>query len=201
MATELYDFARRLRLGGAVLLLALTSIGLAVWGPAVAAGTAAPGVAPVSPGTARIWIYRDYEPYETLARPYVRLNGAVIGISEPGAVFYRDVAPGTSTSNNSSASPSPRDSRPTSRCSRPRVGIPGVAVGTAAVAAVGHEIPSTPGKSSQRLRPPKSPACRSTPAAEPPAERPAPPPPWRIHRTPGRGATRRPVARSRAEAT
>ncbi|MFI4947597.1 MAG: DUF2846 domain-containing protein [Alphaproteobacteria bacterium] len=97
MAMELDNVARRLRLGGAVLLLALTSMGLAAWGPALAAVTAAPGVAPVSPGTARIWIYRDYEPYETLARPYVRLNGAIIGISEPGAVFYRDVAPGTYT--------------------------------------------------------------------------------------------------------
>jgi hypothetical protein len=30
-----------------------------------------------------------------LARPYVRLNGAITGISEPGGVFYRDLAPGT----------------------------------------------------------------------------------------------------------
>jgi hypothetical protein len=44
-------------------------------------------------GAARIWFYRDYEPSETLARPYVRLNQQIFGISEPGGAFYRDVAP------------------------------------------------------------------------------------------------------------
>ena len=56
---------------------------------------AAPSLSPPAPGLARIWIYRLYEPYVSLARPYIRLNGAVIGISEPGGAFYRDVAPGT----------------------------------------------------------------------------------------------------------
>lgn len=46
------------------------------------------------PGYARIWLYRYYEPYESLARPYVRFNGQIVGISEPGGAFYRDVAPG-----------------------------------------------------------------------------------------------------------
>jgi hypothetical protein len=95
MLMEQSRFARRLRLGGAVLLLALTSMGLAPRGLALATATNAPGLAPVSPGTARLWIYRDYEPYQTLARPYLRLNGAIAGISEPGGVSYRDVAPGT----------------------------------------------------------------------------------------------------------
>lgn len=45
-------------------------------------------------GYARIWLYRDYQPYVTLARPYVRLNGRIVGISEPGGAFYRDVVPG-----------------------------------------------------------------------------------------------------------
>ena len=49
---------------------------------------------PVAPDRARIFFYRDYEPYESLGRPYVLLNGEVAGISEPGGVFYRDVAPG-----------------------------------------------------------------------------------------------------------
>ena len=48
----------------------------------------------VPPARARIFFYRDYEPYESLSRPYVLLNGEVAGISEPGGVFYRDVAPG-----------------------------------------------------------------------------------------------------------
>jgi hypothetical protein len=51
-------------------------------------------IPPIPPGAARLWFYRDYEPYETLARPYVRLNEQVFGISEPGGAFYRDVAPG-----------------------------------------------------------------------------------------------------------
>ena len=38
-------------------------------------------------------VLRDYERYETLARPYVRLNEQVAGVSEPGGAFYRDVVP------------------------------------------------------------------------------------------------------------
>jgi|SRR5579863_149297 len=56
------------------------------------AGAAAP--AAIAAGAARIWVYRDYEPYETLARPYVRLNGRIVAISEPGGSLYRDVPPG-----------------------------------------------------------------------------------------------------------
>jgi hypothetical protein len=58
-------------------------------------GSAAAIAAPVPPGKGRVWIYRDYEPSETLGRPYVRLNGAIAGISEPGGSFYRDVQPGS----------------------------------------------------------------------------------------------------------
>lgn len=47
------------------------------------------------PGTARIWIYRNYEPYVTQATPYVLINGRVAGVSELGSAFYRDVPPGT----------------------------------------------------------------------------------------------------------
>lgn len=90
------NFARWLRRGGGALLLALTIMGLAPGALAPAAATdGSPGVPPVPPGMARIWIYRDYEPYQTLATPYVRLNGAVIGVSQPGGAFYRDVAPGS----------------------------------------------------------------------------------------------------------
>jgi len=39
--------------------------------------------------------YRDYEPYESLARPWIYLNNEKVGMSEPGGVYYRDVAPGT----------------------------------------------------------------------------------------------------------
>ena len=50
-------------------------------------------IPPIPTGAARVWFYRDYEPHETLARPYVRLNEQIVGISEPGGAFYRDVAP------------------------------------------------------------------------------------------------------------
>ena len=70
------------------MLAALFVCGL-LW-PAVAA--AIPGGPP--PGSARIWVYRLYEPSVSLDRPYVRFNGRVVGISELGGAFYRDVAPG-----------------------------------------------------------------------------------------------------------
>ncbi len=53
----------------------------------------APIFAPV-PNQARIWFYRELAPYTSQATPYVRLNGAVIGVSQPGGAFYRDVPPG-----------------------------------------------------------------------------------------------------------
>src|SRR5690348_192859 len=80
MAVEQGVFARRLLLGGAVLLLAVTCIGLSPRELALAAAEYWGGVAPLPPGMARIWIYRDYEPYQTLARPCVRVNGAIVGI-------------------------------------------------------------------------------------------------------------------------
>jgi hypothetical protein len=57
-------------------------------GAAVAAGGGPPS------GYARIWIYRYYEPYESLDTPSVRFNGQIVGVSEPSGSFYRDVAPG-----------------------------------------------------------------------------------------------------------
>jgi len=45
-------------------------------------------------GMARIWWYRELQPYSSLATPYVRLNGVVAGVSEPGGAFYVDVPPG-----------------------------------------------------------------------------------------------------------
>jgi hypothetical protein len=74
-----------LRQGGMAVLLAL-----AMLLPAPPARATAPTAAPL----ARIWVYREYEPFISLARPYVRLNGAVVGVSEPGGAFHVDVAPG-----------------------------------------------------------------------------------------------------------
>jgi hypothetical protein len=55
--------------------------------------TRSAAIPPIPAGAARVWFYRDYEPHESLSRPYVRLNEQIAGISEPGGAFYRDVAP------------------------------------------------------------------------------------------------------------
>ena len=47
-----------------------------------------------APGMARIWFYREMAPYSSLATPYVRLNGVIAGVSQPGGSSYRDVPPG-----------------------------------------------------------------------------------------------------------
>jgi hypothetical protein len=50
---------------------------------------------PLTPGSARIWFYRDYEPSVSLNFANVSLNGVSAGSVEPyGNALYRDVAPG-----------------------------------------------------------------------------------------------------------
>jgi hypothetical protein len=89
MSIERSAAARRFsRAAIGALLLALFGLGQP------AAGRAAPAATAPPPGMARIWVYRDYAPYDSLARPYVRINGRIAGISEPGGAFYRDVPPG-----------------------------------------------------------------------------------------------------------
>jgi hypothetical protein len=56
--------------------------------------TSAVTIAPIPPGLARVWFYREDLPDVGQQRPYVRMNGAVVGISEDGGAFYRDVPPG-----------------------------------------------------------------------------------------------------------
>jgi hypothetical protein len=51
-------------------------------------------ISPPPANQARIWFYRDLTIYSSLATPYVRLNGAAVGVSQPGGAFYRDVPPG-----------------------------------------------------------------------------------------------------------
>lgn len=56
---------------------------------------AAPYVSsPPPPNQARIWFYRDANPYDGTGTPYIRLNGTVVGVSELGAAFFVDVPPG-----------------------------------------------------------------------------------------------------------
>ena len=49
---------------------------------------------PIPPGGARVWFYRVYDPTESKGRPYIYMNGAIVGISEQGYAFYRDVLAG-----------------------------------------------------------------------------------------------------------
>jgi hypothetical protein len=56
--------------------------------------TSAVTIPPITPGMARVWFYREDLPNVAQQRPYVRMNAAVVGISEDGGAFYRDVAPG-----------------------------------------------------------------------------------------------------------
>ena len=53
-------------------------------------------IPPLAADQARIYFYRDDEPYESLSEPRIFLNGVPVGRSIPGGVFYRDiVAPET----------------------------------------------------------------------------------------------------------
>lgn len=52
---------------------------------------------PPPANTARIFVYRDFEPYQSLEWVRVFFNGATVGAVGPGKVFLRDVAPGTYT--------------------------------------------------------------------------------------------------------
>ncbi len=56
--------------------------------------TAAYAVPPIPAQEARIWFYRDLDPNGSMATPYLRLNDGVVGVSQAGGAFYRDVPAG-----------------------------------------------------------------------------------------------------------
>ena len=56
--------------------------------------TAAISIPPIPAGEARIWFYRDYEPYAGKGLPAIAANGGYVGAAELGGAFYRDVPPG-----------------------------------------------------------------------------------------------------------
>ncbi len=56
--------------------------------------TASITIPPIPAGEARVWFYRDLGLYDGLGTPYLRMNGAIVGVSEPGGALYRDLAPG-----------------------------------------------------------------------------------------------------------
>ena len=49
---------------------------------------------PVRVDLARVYFYRAFEPYESLARPLIYLDGRSLAVSEPGGVLFRDEEPG-----------------------------------------------------------------------------------------------------------
>jgi hypothetical protein len=74
--------------GAACLLLAAVSS--CVQRPTVSSAA----VPPIPAGEARVWVYRDYLPSESLNMTAVTMNGAYAGYSQLGGAFYRDVPPG-----------------------------------------------------------------------------------------------------------
>ena len=56
--------------------------------------TGAVALSPVPPQQARIWFYRDQNPNEPMATPYIRVDGAIAAVSVPGGASYRDVPSG-----------------------------------------------------------------------------------------------------------
>ncbi|HKF72997.1 MAG TPA: DUF2846 domain-containing protein [Stellaceae bacterium] len=70
--------------------LMLTACQGRVTEPSIASAT----IVPVAAGQARIYFYRDWEPYESLSRPLIYLNDTAAEISEPGGISFRDLAPG-----------------------------------------------------------------------------------------------------------
>lgn len=51
-------------------------------------------IPPLAADRARIYFYRDYEPYESLSQANLYVNGALAGVSVSGGFSYRDVTPG-----------------------------------------------------------------------------------------------------------
>jgi hypothetical protein len=80
--------SRRLLTTGAGLLL-LTTTSCAPLPP-----TAAVAVPAIPAGQARAWFYRDPGPYDCIGTPYIRMNEAIVGVSQIGGASYRDVLPG-----------------------------------------------------------------------------------------------------------
>ena len=71
-------------------LLAVAALGL----PAAADTVQTP---PVTPGMARVWFFRQFQPDQGLRTPMLYINGTPFASSVPGTVFYRDLPAGNYT--------------------------------------------------------------------------------------------------------
>ena len=67
------------------------AVGACTTGPSLAA--AQPMTPQVTPGMARVWFIRQFEP-DSLAQPMIYANGTPVAASEPGGAFYHDFSPG-----------------------------------------------------------------------------------------------------------
>ncbi len=73
-------------------------LALACWLLTSSAAVAAPAqIAAIPPGMARVWMLRQYQPFESLAMPMTYLNKQPLALSQPGTAFYRDLPPGPYT--------------------------------------------------------------------------------------------------------
>jgi len=77
-----------------LILTAQGAVLLAIAGCAQPSVTASVSIPPIPDGEARIWFYRNYEPYAGKGLPAVAANGQYVGAAELGGAFYRDVRPG-----------------------------------------------------------------------------------------------------------
>jgi hypothetical protein len=88
MSTNPTMLSRRLRQTGAAFLLLATAACSQL--PATASVT----IPPIPAGEARVWFYRPIDAYDSLSTPYIRMNDAIVAISQPGGASYRDVPAG-----------------------------------------------------------------------------------------------------------
>src|SRR5262249_27517984 len=62
---------------------------------------------PLAPGQVRVWFLRLLLPGTQMHPPQLYINGAPIGISAQGTVFYRDLTPGPYTFDVENCVPQP----------------------------------------------------------------------------------------------
>ena len=84
---SVHNIATLVIVGASLLAVGACTSGLSL-------ATAQPTIPQVAPGNARVWFIRQFEPYESLARPMIYANRTPVAPSEPGGAFYRDFAPG-----------------------------------------------------------------------------------------------------------
>jgi len=79
---------RRMRHAGAAILLLATAACQQL------PTTASVAIPSIPAGEARVWFYRSLDIYDSLNTPYIRMNDAIVAISQPGGASYRDVPAG-----------------------------------------------------------------------------------------------------------